>query len=136
MFDAIERIEIALRTQVIYQLSHKYGPHWQDQGTLFQPPYYIPKTGRTYDVFQDIQKHINDELNKNKKVNFIEHYLNTYDNPPTPPSWMSVELLYFSELSKFRQHFRDLLAKYPKVNVGYMGFPIGWETHPLWKNPK
>ena len=236
VFDAIERIEIALRTQVIYQLSHKYGPHWQDQGTLFQPPYYIPKTGRTYDVFQDIQKHINDELNKNKKVNFIEHYLNTYDNPPTPPSWMSVELLYFSELSKicqnlklrkdrtdlanafgvkddkvfcswlhtlnyirnicahhsrlwnillditptkylnkdkskvwltdaevktaqssklyytlcvilyllqtvnpktkFRQHFRDLLAKYPKVNVGYMGFPTGWETHPLWKYPK
>ena len=187
-------------------------------------------------MFQDIQKHINDELNKNKKVNFIEHYLNTYDNPPTPPSWMSVELLYFSELSKicqnlklrkdrtdlanafgvkddkvfcswlhtlnyirnicahhsrlwnillditptkylnkdkskvwltdaevktaqssklyytlcvilyllqtvnpktkFRQHFRDLLAKYPKVNVGYMGFPTGWETHPLWKYPK
>ena len=236
VFDAIERIEIALRTQVIYQLSHKYGPHWQDQGAIFQPPYYIPKTGRTYDVFQDIQKHINDELNKNKKVNFIEHYLNTYDTPPTPPSWMSVELLYFSELSKicqnlklrkdrtdlanafglkddkvfcswlhtlnyirnicahhsrlwnillditptkylnkdkskvwltdaevktaqssklyytlcvilyllqtvnpktkFRQHFKDLLAKYPKVNVGYMGFPTGWETHPLWQNPK
>ena len=106
VFDAIERIEIALRTQVIYQLSHKYGPHWQDQGTLFQPPYYIPKTGRTYDVFQDIQKHINDELNKNKKVNFIEHYLDTYDNPPTPPSWMSVELLYFSELSKICQNLK------------------------------
>ena len=31
VFDAIERIEIALRTQVIYQLSHKYGSHWQNQ---------------------------------------------------------------------------------------------------------
>lgn len=38
--------------------------------------------------------------------------------------------------TKFRQHFKDLLAKYPKVNVGYMGFPSGWEAHPLWKNPK
>ena len=37
---------------------------------------------------------------------------------------------------RIRQHFKDLLAKYPKVNVGHMGFPIGWETHPLWKNPK
>lgn len=27
IFDAIERIEIAIRTQIIYQLSHKYGSH-------------------------------------------------------------------------------------------------------------
>ena len=37
VFDAIERIEIALRTQVIYQLSHKYGHtgliNWTDKKT-------------------------------------------------------------------------------------------------------
>lgn len=27
VFDAIERLEIAVRTQIIYQLSHKYGSH-------------------------------------------------------------------------------------------------------------
>lgn len=62
------------------------------------------KTGKVYDVFQDVQKHINDQLTANQKATFIEHYLNTYDNPPTPPSWMSVELLYFSELSKICQN--------------------------------
>ena len=36
----------------------------------------------------------------NRKVTFIKHYL----NPPTPPSWMCIELLYFSELSKIRQN--------------------------------
>lgn len=236
VFDAIERIEIALRTQVIYQLSHKYGSHWQDNANIFKAPQFNRRTGKTYDVFQDIQKHINDQLTANKKATFIEHYLNTYDNPPTPPSWMSVELLYFSELSKicqnlkirsdrtdiakafgikddaifcswlhalnyvrnicahharlwnilmditptkyvnkepskiwltetevqsvqssklyytlciilyllqtvnpktnFRKHFKELLAKYPNVNVGYMGFPTGWETHPLWADQK
>lgn len=30
VIDAIERIEVALRTQFIYKLSHKYGSHWQD----------------------------------------------------------------------------------------------------------
>lgn len=234
VFDAIERIEIALRTQVIYQLSHKYGPHWQDNRSLFKGPHKNKKTGKAYDVFQDVQKHINDQLTANQKATFIEHYLNTYNNPPTPPSWMSVELLYFSELSKicqnlnfrkdrtdianffgvkndaifcswlhtlnyirnicahhsrlwnilvditpmkyfnkdankiwlsndevqtvqssklhytlciilyllqtvnpktkFRQHFKDLLVKYPNVNVGYMGFPVGWENHPIWQN--
>lgn len=38
--------------------------------------------------------------------------------------------------TKFRQHFKDLLVKYPNVNVGYMGFPVGWENHPIWQNAK
>ena len=41
VFDAIERIEIALRTQVIYQLSHKYGPHWQDNRGIFKVPHIL-----------------------------------------------------------------------------------------------
>lgn len=236
VFDAIERIEIALRTQVIYQLSHKYGSHWQDNKCLFVPAKTSNKTGKTYDVFADIQKHISEQLTTNKKVEFIKHYQETYNNPLTPPSWMSVELLYFSELSKicqnlknrkdrtdlskafgiasedvfcswihtlnylrnicahharlwnikvdvkpqkynnkdsryiwlsedeitstqterlyyslcmilfllqtvnprtkFRDHFKNLLKKYPGINVGYMGFPKGWENHPLWQDPK
>ena len=27
-FDAIERLEVTIRTQIIYSLSHKYGSHW------------------------------------------------------------------------------------------------------------
>ncbi|NLB81268.1 MAG: Abi family protein [Clostridiaceae bacterium] len=231
VFDAIERIEIALRTQMIYQLSHKYGSHWQDNSKIFK----ASKANR-YNVFTDIQNHITNQLNANKKVPFIEHYLKTYDNPPTPPSWMSVELLYFSELSKicnnlvnrddrtniskafgvkddtvfcswlhtlsyvrnicahharlwnirmditptkyinkdpnkvwftqaevqsvqnsklyytlclilyllqtvnpktnFRIHFKNLLIKYPNVNVGQMGFPSDWIDHPLWRDSK
>lgn len=38
VFDAIERLEIAIRTQIIYQLSHKYGPHWQDNKNIFNSP--------------------------------------------------------------------------------------------------
>lgn len=232
VFDAIERIEIALRTQEIYQLSHKYGSHWQNDQNIFKPPY-KNRRGKLINVFQDIQNHINEQLNANQKVKFIEHYLNTYNTPPTPPSWMSVELLYFSELSKicqnlknrkdrtdlaeafglkdeaifcswlhalnyvrnicahharlwnidmqvtpapyinkdsnmiwlsagemakvsqrrlyytlciilyllqkvnpntkFRQHFFDLLKQYPNINLSSMGFPKGWDKHPLWK---
>lgn len=233
VFDAIERIEIALRTQVINQLSAKYGTHWKDDKSLFRD-YKNKKTGQTYDIFLDIQKHINEQLTANKKATFIDHYLKNYDDPPTPPCWMSVELLYFSEVSKicqhlkqrkdridiskafgviddavfcswlhalnyvrnicahharlwnitlditpmkyinknpkmvwldadevsvvsttkiyytlcyilyllqtinpktkFRKHFKDLLAEYKVVNVKYMGFPEGWENKPLWKN--
>lgn len=38
--------------------------------------------------------------------------------------------------TEFRQYFEDLPSKYPNVDVGYMGFPAGWEPHPLWQNSK
>lgn len=38
VFDAIERLEIAIRAQMIYQFSHKYGSHWQDRADIFNPP--------------------------------------------------------------------------------------------------
>jgi abortive infection bacteriophage resistance protein len=39
ILDAIERIEIGLRTQIIYQLALKYGSHWHDDANLFIAPY-------------------------------------------------------------------------------------------------
>ncbi len=36
VFDAIERVEVAIRTQIVYQLSHKYGSHWQDCKEIFK----------------------------------------------------------------------------------------------------
>ncbi len=50
VFDAIERIEIALRTQEIYQLSHKYGSHWQNDQNIFKPPY-KNRRGKLINVF-------------------------------------------------------------------------------------
>ena len=40
VFDSIERIEIAIRTQMIYALTLKYkNSHWQDDIKIFKPPY-------------------------------------------------------------------------------------------------
>ena len=37
VFDAIERLEVAIRSQIIYQLCDKYGSHWQDRSEIFKP---------------------------------------------------------------------------------------------------
>lgn len=103
VFDAIERLEVAIRTQIIYQLSHKYGSHWQDRPEIFTPPKTITlRDGRTVimDVYGDIQKHIKEQLHNNKAEVFIQHYCNKYDTPINPPSWMSVEVMYFNHLSR------------------------------------
>lgn len=103
VFDAIERIEVAVRTQIIYQLSHKYGAHWQDRKDIFNPPKEITlRNGRTViiDVYGDIQKHIKEQLHNNRAETFIQHYCKKYDRPENPPSWMSVEVMYFNQLSQ------------------------------------
>lgn len=103
VFDAIERLEIAIRTQIIYQLSHKYGSHWQDNANIFHPE--TTKTLRdgrkvTFDAYGEIQKHIKEQLHNNKAEVFIKHYRSKYDRPENPPSWMSVEVMYFNHLSR------------------------------------
>ena len=51
-------------------------------------------------VFNEINKHILEQLNSNKSEVFLQHYRETYNKPSTPPSWMSVEIMYFNHLSK------------------------------------
>ncbi len=103
LFDAIERVEVAIRAQIVYQLSHKYGSHWQDCKDIFKGP--VTKRLRdgrvvTMDVYQDIQRHIKEQLNNNKAEVFIKHYRTRYDDPENPPSWMTVEIMYINELSR------------------------------------
>lgn len=102
VFDAIERLEIAIRTQIIYQLSHKYGSHWQDDSSIFLTSTRKTKNGEDVriDVYTEIQKHISDQLMSNKAEVFIKHYKKKYDEPHNPPSWMSVEVMYFNHLSR------------------------------------
>ncbi len=112
VFDAIERIEIAFRSQLIYSLSHKYGSHWQDDRTIFKEKKKLP-TSRYHedtDFYTHLQKIIGKHLNAPYPEKFIKHYRNKYDNPTNPPSWMCIELLTIGELSKlygFLRHPQD-----------------------------
>lgn len=102
IFDAVERIEIAIRAQIIQQLSQKYGSHWQDNKSIFkQPSESHSHIGDSvaYNVYKEIQKHIKEQLSSPKEV-FIKHYKNKYSPPVNPPSWMCVEVMYFSHLSR------------------------------------
>lgn len=103
VFDAIERLEVAIRTQIIYQLSHKYGSHWQDRQEIFEAPKTITLRGGkeiTIDVYREIQSHIKEQLHNNRAEVFIQHYKSKYYQPENPPSWMSVEIMYFNHLSR------------------------------------
>lgn len=101
VLDAIERIEIAIRSQMIYTLAHKYkDSHWQDNAAIFNPPHINPRTGYTFDIFADTQDIIDKHLKQKHPEEFVKHYKAQYNAPKNPPAWMSIELLTIGELSR------------------------------------
>lgn len=101
VFDAIERIEIAIRAQMIYSLAHKYkDSHWHDNAAIFKPPYINSRTGYVTDIYDDTQLIIEKHLNAKHPEVFIKHYKLNYNDPYNPPSWMSIEILTIGELSR------------------------------------
>lgn len=121
VFDAIERIEVAIRTQFIYQLAQKYNnSHWQDNPNLFVNPY-KDKFGNNVDPYNDFQAIINKAKSARKPEVYIKHYVDNYNSPPNPPAWMCFELLTIGELSRLYRGLKvkadkKIIADYFKVH--------------------
>lgn len=94
VLDAIEKIEISMRTQVIYHWAMSHGSHWHLECKLF----------RNSDQFAKDYNRLQQEIDRSAET-FIEHYKNKYTNPHEPPCWMSLEVSSFGLLSLI---FRNL----------------------------
>jgi len=110
VLDAIERIEIALRTQIIYQMSLINGSHWHENISLF----------RNKGHFNRDTKKLQRELKRTSEV-FIGHYYNKYSKPKHPPSWMSLEVVSLGFLSKMYENLK--LSKEKKHVAHHFGIP-------------
>lgn len=113
IFDAIERIEVAIRTQIIYCMATHNNSHWQDDKSLFNNPY-TTRAGYTIDPYTDFQSIISKAKDKKRPEVFIKHYIDTYSTPSNPPSWMCFELLTIGELSNI---YRGLKNKDDKKRI-------------------
>ena len=103
--DAIERIEVAMRTQVAYQLSLKYGPHFFLLGNIFKDP----------NVHTQMLDRLRLDIQSSKEV-FIEHFRDNYSDA-LPPAWATVEIMTLGQLSKWFSQIgsstdRNLIARY------------------------
>jgi abortive infection bacteriophage resistance protein len=95
VFDAIERVEIAFRTQLIYQPAIVGGAFWFEDESFFDD-----KNRHT----EHLQK-MDDEVNQSYEI-FIDHFYRKYDENDTPPVWMSFEVVSLGLLSKFYQNLK------------------------------
>lgn len=101
LFDALERIEIALRTKMIYYLSIEKEQWWfEDKNIFFNENFFI-------DSLDDIDK----ELARTKEI-FIESHYNKYGNEHRPPAYKTLEVVSFGCLSKIYSNLKnDIVAK-------------------------
>lgn len=131
MFDCIERIEVAIRTQFIYCMATHYNDgHWQDNKRLFVKPYFIKKGNKEIKVdhYSDFQNIILRAKNTAKPEVFIKHYIDNYDKPANPPSWMCFELLTIGEMSHI---YRGLKNKADKKRIAD-NFDLHYNVFTSW----
>lgn len=105
MLDAIERIEVSVRSRFAYEISQKYGSHPHLDESIFKSlPHYKKTLGK-----------LKAEIDRSKEP-FIKHFKEKYSEE-FPPIWASVELMTLGQVSNWfslvkRRQDRQLIAKY------------------------
>ena len=114
MLNAIERIEVSVRSRLAYELSQKYGSHPHLNCEIFHPITAYTKT---------LTK-LRTEIDRGKEP-FLKHFKDKY-HEELPPLWASVELMSLGQVSnwfsciKLRQD-RQLIAKHYDLDEKILG---------------
>ena len=103
VMDAIERIEVSLRTRWAHVLSLRYGAHG----------YLDPKVFRKRTEHEKCLKKLREEIARSHET-FVRHYQVTYTNPELPPIWCVSELLTFGQLSLW---YRNLASGEDRAEI-------------------
>lgn len=96
VFNAIEKIEIALRTKITYEFSLEHGSHWHENSNMYRNNYF----------FNTNINSLYDEVERSAET-FISHYLEKYSEPAFPPAWMSLEIVSLGLLSKLFSNLKN-----------------------------
>lgn len=106
MFNAIEKIEVAVRTKIVQVYAEITGDsHWFCDRDLYKHQLKRDRNGNTTTVFDLLMKEIENEVRRSNEE-FIKHYYSKYDNPPLPPAWMTLEVLSLGTLSRLYQSLK------------------------------
>lgn len=102
LFDAIETIEISIKTLISNSMANKFGAHWYMDRSNFLPAF----------DFDDFLHFIEGEVKDTDEAS-IKQYRRYYDTPPLPPCWMIMEIISFGRISKMFEHLgaRDIKLK-------------------------
>ena len=107
LFDVIERIEISLRTKLIYHLSHEFGPWWFQNFELFTDNLALVKT----------LANIEEEISRSKEKYIKDHFKKHKDDQRFPPAWKTLEQTSFGSLSKLYGNLKNTIKSKDLIAV-------------------
>tara|TARA_R110001583_G_scaffold29405_2_gene103032 strand:- start:2587 stop:3498 length:912 start_codon:yes stop_codon:yes gene_type:complete len=105
LFDVIEKIEISLRTKLIYYLSHEIDPWWFQNFSLFDNSKELVKT----------LSNLEEEIERTKDIAITNHKKKHKDDGRFPPAWKSLEQTSFGSLSKLYGNLKSTVKAKDKI---------------------
>jgi abortive infection bacteriophage resistance protein len=90
--DALDRIEIGLKSATTESLATKYGPHW-----YLDKNHFLPNADHAA-LITSLKEEIGHSDPKKRAVH-IDHYYSNYNTPDMPPSWMLFEAISFGSFA-------------------------------------
>lgn len=109
LFDVIECIEIALRTKLIYHLSHEVTPWWFEDSNNF----------KNIINHNEIIESIDRELQKSKDVFIVEHKKKYCTDTRRPPAWKTLEVITFGTISKLYSSLKSTIKSKDKIAIEF-----------------
>ena len=89
---AMERIEVSVRTAITYELAHAYGPFAHTDPNTFSSWFLQPMKFGEKPPFDELMDNIVKEEKRTKEV-FIKAYRQKYTGEKHLPRWMATELM-------------------------------------------
>lgn len=108
LFDVLERIEIALRTKLVYYPSIELGQWWFEEKDNFH----------SEDYFKESIGEIEKELSRTKEVFIQKHYEN-YGTKHRPPAYKTLEIISFGCLSKLYSNLKNEIIAKDRIAVEF-----------------
>ena len=132
VIDAIERIEVAVRTRLTNIHTLKYGAfgylHSKNLGNMSKISH------------AEFLKKIRIETGRSRD-DFVQHFKRKYTYPLAIKGdrmFGVMTVLYYmlkrtAPQSNWKGRFEDLLDEYSDIPMVFMGFPDDWRSSPIWK---
>jgi abortive infection bacteriophage resistance protein len=120
LFDAVERIEIALRTKMIYHLSMRYGGLWYLDNSIFNSSKY-KQSGIIKTISQNTIEDLQKEFNRSQEI-FIKDHRHRYPLKHAD-AWKIMEVASLGTLSKLYKNLNHQLPEKSKI-ANEMGLNI------------
>ncbi len=99
LLDAIERIEVSVRTQWAYQMAHRHGPHAHLDATLARD--WRNWVGDSAQLAAHVES---------SRENFIQHLTRTYAES-LPPVWAVCEIIPLGLLSRLYRNIKPMATR-------------------------